>query len=325
MQLAANRTAARAPRLQPEPKEMRRPRRVFFLLAALLALASSLAASAQPLPPQGRVLLFPEPNYRGDPLVVEAGAVIENLEYTRTAGRKWNDRISSVRLEGPVVLVLYEDAYFRGATATLTRNAADLSALSLGDRRGTSWDDRISSLRVEFVPRPAPVFIRWEPREAERAVRAAYRDILGREPDGRGLREYRDRLMERGWTEDQLRDNLRQSDEFRHRDLDAIVRKVYRDVLGRDPDPSGRQSYTQTLRNGMSEAEFRADLRRSSEFAAKNAREGVIRAYRDLLRREPDPSGLAYYTKQILEHGWDENRVRESIRSSEEFRKLPRR
>ncbi len=294
-------------------------------LAAALVAVSATGLQAQPLTPHGRVLLFPEPNYHGDPLVVEAGAAIENLEAVRNGGRPWNDRISSVRIEGAVILVLYTDAYFHGAAATLTRDAADLTALSLGDRHGTNWDNRISSLRVEPVEHAAPVFIHWERAGAERAVRAAYRDILGREPDERGLKQYRERLMEHGWTEDELRDNLRHSDEFRHRDVDAIVRKVYREVFGRDPDASGRESYTRSLRNGMSEAEFRADLKRSPEYRTKAARDSVTRAYRDLLRREPDPSGLDYYTRQMLEHGWDENRVRESIRSSEEYRKLPRR
>ncbi len=298
-------------------------RRPAWLAAALVGLAAA-GAWAQPVTPPGRVLLFPEPNYRGEPLVVEVGSAVDNLANLRSGGRQWNERISSVRFEGSVILVLYADAYFHGATATLTRDAADLSALSLGSRKDANWDNRISSLRVEPIERAAPVFIHWDRPAAERAVRAAYHDILGRDPDQDGLRKYRDRLVKQGWTEDQLRDNLRDSDEFRHRDVEAIVRKVYRDVLGRDPDPSGHDSYTRSLRNGMSEAEFRADLKRSSEYAAKAARDSITRAYRDLLHRDPDPSGLEYYTKQMREHGWDENRVRESIRSSDEYRKLPR-
>ena len=305
-----------------------RPSLPLTVLGLGAALFASLAQSvqAQPGPPlRGRVLLFPEANYRGDPLVVETGAAIENLEYVRNGGRRWNDRISSVRIEGPVLLLMYENAGFRGAQATLTRDAADLGALSLGDHRGTSWDKRISSLRVDALRPAAPVFIRWDRRDAERAVRSAYRDILGREPDDRGLREYRERLMERGWTEDQLRDNFRQSPEFRSRDLNAIIRKGYRDVLNRDPDPSGFATYTRALQGGMSEAEFRADLRRSGERATLAAHDSVTRAYREVLRRDPDAAGLANYTKLMLERGWDENRVREALRQSDEYRRLPRR
>lgn len=321
---SANCPAARAPRLQLDPMGMRRPRRVLVFVAAFLALAAS-AVHAQPARPLGRVLLFPEPNYRGDPLVVEVGTVIDNLEYVGNGGHRWNDRISSVRLEGPVLLIMYENAGFRGAQAALTRDAADLGALSLGDRRGSSWDRRMSSLRVEEVQRGGPVILQWSRGDAESAVRSAFRDILGREPDDFGLREYRERLIERGWTEDQLRDNLRQSPEFRSRDLGAIIRKGYRDLLGRDPDPSGLATYTRALKNGMSEAEFRADLHRSGERATLAARETVTRAYREVLRREPDPAGLANYMKLMLERGWDENRVREALRNSDEYRRLPKR
>lgn len=292
-------------------------------LAAAIGLLGAL--QAQP-PPPGRVLLFADPNYRGEVLILAAGETIDNLAYVRDSrGKVWNDRISSVRIEGPVILTVFEHANFRGAMTTITRNSADLATLSRGDRGHSDWSNVISSLRAQPIAPATPVFIKWNRRDAERAVRAAYHDILGREPDDAGLREYRDRLMDRGWSEDQLRDNLRRSAEFRNRDLNAVVRKIYREVLGRDPDPSGLATYVRRLEGGMSEAELRADLKRSGEKAALDARNAVIRAYREVLRREPDPSGLETYTKLILERGWDENRVRETLRNSDEFKRLPRR
>ena len=312
------------------------PRCTALLLGAFLALFA-LPAGAQPvaqpgpLPetpfsrPPGRILFFPGPNFSGEPLIVPAAGALENLEYVRDSrGRKWNDRITSIRVEGPVLLLMYEHAGFQGATATLTRDAADLNALSLGDRHGTTWAQRISSVRVEPLPPAAPGFIQWERRDAERAVRAAYRDIHGRDPDEHGQRDYRDRLMSRGWTEDQLRDAIRHSPEFRNRDVSEIIRRVYRDVLRREPDPAGSGKYSRALRDGMSESELRAELLRSREYAELHARECVTRAYREILRRDPDPAGLASYVKNMLERGWDENRVRDSLRSSEEYRHLPR-
>ena len=296
------------------------------LLAAATFVRLPAGAQPPPPPPPGRVLLYAEPNYRGEALVLPAASVIENLEFVRDSrGRSWNDRVSSVRIEGPVLLIAFEHSRFRGAQPTITRSSADLATLSLGDRSRSNWDKLMSSLRVEPVQPNAPVFIEWNRRDAERAVRSAFRDILGRDPDDSGLRTYLKRLMDAGWTEDQLRDNLRRSPEFRERDLDALVRKIYREVLGRDPDPSGVATYVRRLQGGMSEAEFRADLRRSGESAAKTARETVTRAYREILRRDPDPGGLANYTKMMLERGWDENRVREALRKSDEFRHLPRR
>lgn len=323
MLFGLKRTSAAESPLGPDPQTIRRFPGVAFFVGTFLALAT-LPVHGQSNAPRGRVLLFPEANYRGDPLVVAADTQIENLEFVANGGRRWNDRVSSVRIEGPVILIMYEKAGFRGAEATLTRDAADLGALSLGDRRNSTWDRQISSIRVEEAPRVGPIFIQWNRRDAERAVRSAYRDLLGREPDDWGLREYRDRLIVRGWTEDQLRDDVRQSPEFRSRDLPGIIRRAYREVLGRDPDPSGMASYTRALQNGMSEAEFRADLHRSGERANVAARETISRAYREILRRDPDPAGLANYLKLMLERGWDENRVREDLRHSEEFRKLRR-
>jgi hypothetical protein len=301
-------------------------RLIRFLLALAAGFLVLSVARAQPAPPPGRVLFFPGPNFSGEPLIVPAAGYLENLESIRDSrGRTWNNRISSVRLEGPVLLLMYERPGFSGAMATLTRDAADLNALSLGDRRATTWDRRISSLRVEPVLPAAPGFIQWERRDAERAVRAAYRDLLGRDPDERGLIDYRDRLVSRGWTEDQLRDAVRHGSEYRSRDVNAILRRVYRDVLRREPDPAGSGKYGRALQNGMSESELRAELLRSREYVELNARESVTRAYREILRREPDSAGFAIYLKRMIEQGWDENRVRDALRQSDEYRHLPRR
>jgi hypothetical protein len=302
-----------------------------FTLAALPVRAQPIAQPGPlpgtPLgPPPGRVLLFPGPNFSGEPLMVPAAAAFENLEFVRDSrGRTWNNRIFSVRVEGPVLLIMYDRPGFQGFTATLTRDAADLNALSLGDRRGTTWAQRISSVRVEPIPPAAPGFIQWERRDAERAVRAAYRDLLNRDPDERGLIDYRDRLMSRGWTEDQLRDAMRRSSEYRNRDVSAILRRVYRDVLRREPDPAGAAKYSRALRDGMSESELRAELLRSREYAELRAGEAITRAYREILRRDPDAAGFATYLKRMLEQGWDENRVRDALRQSDEYRRLPKR
>jgi uncharacterized protein DUF4214 len=49
---------------------------------------------------------------------------------------------------------------------------------------------------------------------ATQVVRQAYRDILRREPDRRGLREYTDAMVNRGWSESDVRRALRRSPEY---------------------------------------------------------------------------------------------------------------
>jgi hypothetical protein len=290
-------------------------------IAGLIALAP---VSAQPPPSPGRAIFYTEPGYRGESLVVEAGAVAENLEFIRDRrGRPLNDRISSVRFEGPVRAALFEHSQFRGAFTWISRDIPDLSAHSLGDQRsGETWNENVSSIQVQAVEPGPRDFIQWERRDAERAVRATYRDYLGRDPDAQGLRFYTGRLMDAGWSEEQLRDAFRRSDEFRNRDVDAIIRKTYREVLGRDPDPSGLASYRRGLGRGMTEPQMRAELARSREGVEARVRETITRVYREMLKRDPDADGLAAHTKAFLEKGWDEGRLRDAIRKSEEYRRI---
>lgn len=301
------------------------PRLLLPLAALLLALAGPSVHAQPPPPSAGRAIFYTEPGYKGETLVVEAGGAADNLEFVRDRrGRPFNDRISSVRFEGSVRVAVFENSQFRGAFTWINRDTPDLTAFSLGDRSKASWNEAVSSLQVEAVRRGADVFTAWERRDAERAVRAAYRDYLGREADSSGLRFYTGRLLDAGWSEEQLRDVFRRSPEFKDRDLDAIVRRVYREELGRDPDPSGIAAYTRGLSRGMTEPELRAELRRSREAAEFRARETVTRAYREVLRRDPDPGGLANYVRLMVDKGWTDAKVRTALRGGDEFRNLPR-
>ncbi len=310
------------------PRRLRRIKTLAQLCRRSLALCAAFflgaLTHAQP-PAAGRALFYTEPGYKGECLIVAAGGMAENLEFVRdNRGRTFNDRIASVRFEGPVRVALFEHSQLRGAFTWLNRDTPDLSAYSLGDKSDTKWNETVSSVQVETVRRGANVFTAWDRRDAERAVRAAYRDYLGREPDPAGLRLYTGRLLDAGWSEEQLRDVFRRSPEFKERDLDAVVRRVYREELGRDPDPSGVAAYARSLSRGMTESELRAELRRSGEGAERKARETVTRAYREVLRREPDPAGLENYVRMMRQKGWDEAKVRAALRSGDEFRQLPR-
>jgi hypothetical protein len=50
-------------------------------------------------------------------------------------------------------------------------------------------------------------------RQAQRVVARAYRDILGREVDPTGLRDYTDAMVNRGWSEADVRRALLNSPE----------------------------------------------------------------------------------------------------------------
>ena len=60
----------------------------------------------------------------------------------------------------------------------------------------------------------------------------------------------------------------------------------------------------------------------SGRYATSNqwqAERIVRQAYRDILRREPDASGLAQYTRSMLYDNWTEADVRRSLLSSQEY------
>jgi hypothetical protein len=49
------------------------------------------------------------------------------------------------------------------------------------------------------------------------------------------------------------------------------------------------------------------------------AEQMVRQAYRDILRREPDPSGLQEYTDAMMRRGWSYADVRRSLLNSPEY------
>jgi hypothetical protein len=274
-----------------------------------------------PPPPSTFVVFFSEPNYRGESFMVEAGAGVENLARLEGQRGSWNNRISSFRIEGVATVVAFTDANFRGERLETASSLGDLVA----ERRsapGANWDHAISSLRV--VPVRGRVFDdepHFDARTAENVVRRVYRDTLFRDPDADGLRHYRDKLMNEGWTEDMLRSNIRQSGEFHAINPDEVIARAYREVLHRDPDPEGLRHYHQLLtERGWTEPQLRADLLRSSEESATAIRNLITRAYRDVLGREPDPAGFANYEKAVREKGWTERQVRDSLMKSDEYR-----
>ncbi len=81
----------------------------------------------------------------------------------------------------------------------------------------------------------------------------------------------------------------------------AILREMYRDVLGRDPDPDGSRFWLAQLRNGFRTQDLGAAFYGSPEYfeSSGSTRGYVRRLYRELLGREPDAQGLASWVEAI--------------------------
>jgi hypothetical protein len=164
----------------------------------------------------------------------------------------------------------------------------------------------------------------------DRAIRAAFEDVLRREPTDRELRRYRDLIYDEHWTERDVRDDLRRrSDYQRHserkfQDPDRVVRRAYQDILDREPDAEGLRLYrSRMLDQDWTEQDVREALRKSPEYAQRSSESAeriVRRAYQDVLGREPDANGLRTYRDKVVHQGWEEYDVNEALRRSPEYR-----
>jgi hypothetical protein len=108
-------------------------------------------------------------------------------------------------------------------------------------------------------------------RDPTTIVTEAYEDILGRKPDTDGLRAYRSHIIDDGWSEEDVRNDLKKSTEYQGKKYDKIIKEAYQDILGRNPDRNGLESYRRhMIDDGWSEKDVRNDLRNSDEYKRKH-------------------------------------------------------
>jgi len=247
---------------------MRYSRLVSLVSGLLFVFATAVTAQRlrQDLEPRDGACFYENFNYGGNFFCVGAGESLEAMP------RGMNDRVSSIRTFGRSAVTVYRDDSFSGGSARFDDDVPDL--------RQANWNDLISSVQVRGTSygyrggnddRSA-----WS---TNRIVRRAYRDVLGREPDAEGLQYYRGRIIDEGWSEAQVRQDLRRSDEYKTRTSDdgspygmtraraqSVVRRAYRSVLNREPDPASEGYVEHILRDGWSQADVERDLRRSAEY-----------------------------------------------------------
>jgi len=248
---------------------------LFLGLGSLLLVSAALADHRDDdgRRDRARVIVYQHAGFSGDSLVLYPGEAIDNMSgRTFENGAKLNDSISSIRVEGGAEVYVYENSRYRGEALRLTENARDLSGRPVSGSVSVSWNDRISSLKVERPrgrdrerePDRPPDKPRGDP---EKIIKGTFIDILGREPTAGELRDFRNRLLDQGWTERMLRDHLRNEEHYRNEAAELIVRRAYREVLGREVDPSGLKQYSWAVREkGWTESDVRDDLRKSAEY-----------------------------------------------------------
>jgi hypothetical protein len=161
-------------------------------------------------------VLYSAPNFVGETLWLEAGTTIEDLrDLTFESGRKVNDKVSSIRLEGGVRVTLFADPRFTGDRVELTESAPDLRQLPRSPGRRESWDDCITAVRVSRGGGNRPDGDRDKDREIEQLITRIYREVLHRPPTPEELLIFDRKYREHRWNERQLRDAIREHNEDR--------------------------------------------------------------------------------------------------------------
>ena len=275
----------------------------FFTYGWMLTagLVGAYGQAPQTLSPD-RVTFYTDPNFKGEALTVEAGASLPNLDQiTRSTTQKpWTFAISSVRVEGVAKATVYSGAGYSGDRLEISRSISDLYSVSRANGAGATWDRAIASVVVTgptrtVVSQPSPPVGYSQPPGTVYVVPTPVRP-----PPPVVMREVRPRMDRRS--------------------AEIIVQRAYREVLNRPPDPEGLRTYRdRVMHEGWSERQVIEQLQRSSEARGTNADEAIHRAYREVLGRDADASGLAHYRAKWRE-GWTQGQIRDDLRRSHEGR-----
>jgi len=229
---------------------------LFALLVLLLAPSRVIAQNWEwgrsPFPRDG-VCFFRDPDFRGDYFCARAGQSVSAVP------KDMNDKVSSIRIFGRADVIVFKDVRFDGGSQRFRTNINNL--------KEEGWNDRISSFRVG-----GSSYGGGGGQDPDRIVRRAYQDILQREPDQQGLRLYRSRILDDGWTEQQVREALRSSPEYRElrtmtpARAQEIVRQAYLAVLRREPDAGSQGYVNRILRDHWTQDDVERELRNSPEY-----------------------------------------------------------
>jgi hypothetical protein len=147
---------------------------------------------------------------------------------------------------------------------------------------------------------------------------AAYLQYLHRFPDPAGLIAWVNAFLNHGLTDERLEAFFISSTEYINdhggRGKGWVV-GVYRDLLGRDPDPAGLQSWLHALQSGMPPFSI------AYGFAASVERETnrIMADYRNFLARDPEPGTVPIWLNALVHGASNEAVVAGFVGSTEYF------
>jgi hypothetical protein len=208
--------------------------------------------------PREGACFYRDADYRGRYFCIQGGDQLSSLS------GDFDDEISSIRTYGRVEVLVYRDTRFRGDSRQFSSNVRDL--------QHEDFNDRVSSIEVRRRGGWGGGGGGGSNQNPERIVRRAYQDILQREPDQAGMRLYRSRIIDDGWSEQQVREALRNSPEYKQLHTmtwpkaQEIVRRAYLNVLNREPDSGSRGYVERVFKDKWTQADVERELRKSPEY-----------------------------------------------------------
>jgi hypothetical protein len=147
----------------------------------------------------------------------------------------------------------------------------------------------------------------------------AFEDFLGRRPSSGELSSDRTKLEDGSLSRRGFIMGLATSDEYLGREVD----ERYAQLLGRDPDPSGKAYWIGKLRSGLSETGLVSSLMGSNEFyrrAGETPGGFADRGYQALLDRNPTDDERTLVVA-LLDGGQPRSSVGKAIYQSEDSRR----
>jgi hypothetical protein len=175
--------------------------------------------------------VYENAKYRGQALrVTESVRDLSGRLLSGAVDVSWNDRISSLKVEGTRGRGRDRDQDHgrpgdgprpNGEKIEKTINATFQDILGRKPDPGELSDFRSRFFDQGWTYGMLRDHLRTEERYrielADKIIKRAYLDVLGREADAGGLKTYRRNLLDRKWTEGDVRDDLRKSAEYRNR------------------------------------------------------------------------------------------------------------
>jgi hypothetical protein len=222
---------------------------VATMVALQLGAAEALAQRWSSIPSRG-ACFYEDANYRGNYFCFPMGQDVGVIP------AETNDQISSIRLFGPVEIVVYKDGQFRGPSHRFTSSISNLGT--------TGWNDRISSFRIEERRVGSG---NWGGSGWGGGGGGAYggggwgnSHSSGGGGWGGGYGGAYGGGSYGGWGSGG-------SSRLTYQQAQQIVERAYQRTLGRSPDPSGWNYWAnEVMKRNMSQAQLEAELRNSDEY-----------------------------------------------------------